>query len=267
MNFIIKHADDSFELDTNNKITKIRGKTRRYNARILFYLNKVTFSMPRLYGRLNPSDPVDSWFSIFQQTYSRLLSQELEMSKFNFDFSFQISTGKFVVEGKVNGSDVAVKTSPIERPEILSSGVSSSVAVDAFYSQSLEKLKPYFIPSCRVGLFSAFNRFTVLQFERSSGIPKTLGLIADFINSIVLPPGYSDLVLGRRIHVGEQEVLCDDMPVYNCEPEVINQAILNFFIKNTEESSIAFLEDPCLYDVDVNSISSEFKGKLVLITR
>ncbi len=262
MKLEINYGEKNISLDSGNKVTEIKGDiSRRALMRISYYLFKVIYSMPRLYGKLDPKDPLNSWFKSAEITFTRLLTQEMENSRLDYDFSFNISTGKVSLTGKVMGSDVAVKVTAEKQLE--SNDAMNPVMVDSFYMGSFPKIRPYLVPSCRVGLFSAFNRFTVLQFESPSGIPKTLGVLAEFINSVVLPPGYRDLVLNREIKVSGTELTCDDMPVYNCEPEVINKFILNFFSKNSEINSVCFLEDPELYGENRDKLISSFKGNVV----
>ncbi|BBG28287.1 hypothetical protein [Sulfuracidifex tepidarius] len=265
MKIEVNYQGKTYTLDTEEKVTVIQtGISRRAIARTFYYLFKATYSLPRLYGRLDPKDPLGSWKTKMQEVFSKLLSEELENSRFDFNFSFKISTDTLTLLGKVAGSDVNIKVEVEKQPELKVGDVSGPVVVDSFFMSSIKKMKPYFIPSCRVGLFSAFNRFTILQFESPTGIPRTLGLIADFINSMVLEPGYTETVMERQIKVEGNELLCEEMPVYNCEPEVLNRFILNFFVKRSELNSISFIEDPEMYAEDADKIILSFKGNVVV---
>jgi len=58
-------------------------------------------------------------------------------------------------------------------------------------------------------LVASFYKFLPIRFEGAPGIPKTLGIISDFINSMVLPQGYSEEVLAHKIYIKDDEVYCD----------------------------------------------------------
>ncbi len=261
----VDYQGKNYSVDTEEKVTILQGNlSRRMVARTFYYLFKTINAVPRLYGRLDPRDPLESWKVKMEEVFSKFLSQELDNAKFDFNFSFKVLTDALTLQGKVAGSDVSVKVQPEKQPEVKLGDASGPVMVDSFFMNNIKKLKPYFIPSCRVGLFSAFNRFTILQFESPTGIPRTLGLIADFINSMVLEPGYLEKVMDRQIKVEGNEFLCDEMPIYNCEPEVLNKFILNFFAKRSELNSVSFIEDPDIYDEDVDKTISGFKGNVVV---
>ncbi|MEM3204498.1 MAG: hypothetical protein QW232_09850, partial [Saccharolobus sp.] len=114
-----------------------------------------------------------------------------------------------------------------------------------------------------------FYKFLPVQFEGSPGIPKTLGIISEFINSMILPQGYRDKILEYEIYIRDNEIYCNEDIIYNANPEVLSLFSLSFYLKNSNENSIVVIEDPEVHLSDrgltfLKELISSSKAKIVI---
>ncbi|MEM0304529.1 MAG: hypothetical protein QW685_05700 [Saccharolobus sp.] len=172
--------------------------------------------------------------------------------------------------GSVNGSKVSLKVELKDKPILEDNNVTRNlVKVDSFYFSSLVKKKPYILPAIRAGLIASFYKFLPVQFEGSPGIPKTLGIISEFINSMILPQGYRDKILEYEIYIRDNEIYCNEDIIYNANPEVLSLFSLSFYLKNSNENSIVVIEDPEVHLSDrgltfLKELISSSKAKIVI---
>ncbi|QKR00440.1 hypothetical protein GWK48_08700 [Metallosphaera tengchongensis] len=249
----------------------IKGKKRYLTSRLLYFTLKTFSQMPRLYG-VADSDPVKAWKRNFEQKYASILSSHLDPGKIRLKGEFTLLAKRFAISGKIDGNGLKVTVDLLEKPSNVSTGLRGMVEVDSFYFTGIERPKPSLIPGSKDGFLGGFHRFLVLQTESASGIPKTLGIISEYINSIVLPQGFSTNVLGRVVTIDEKEGLfLDGEPLYNVDPEMLSLIGLKLSLDMAPENGVVVLEDPEAHLSDENKDVvkewiDKYKGTMVIVT-
>ncbi|MEM0068788.1 MAG: hypothetical protein QXP62_05895, partial [Saccharolobus sp.] len=225
--------------------------------------------LPRLYG-IKATNPLEDWRNELEKQLVRILENELSLSHLHISGDFQIENKRLAIIGSVNGSKVSLKVELKDKPILEDNNVTRNlVKVDSFYFSSLVKKKPYILPAIRAGLIASFYKFLPVQFEGSPGIPKTLGIISEFINSMILPQGYRDKILEYEIYIRDNEIYCNEDIIYNANPEVLSLFSLSFYLKNSNENSIVVIEDPEVHLSDrgltfLKELISSSKAKIVI---
>jgi hypothetical protein len=260
----VKVGNELTEVDTSkNTVLYAEGESKYYIDRTTYYLIKGIYGIPRLYGFIK-GDPVEGWRQNFERYFIQNLKNELEVAKTWFTASFEIEMRSLLVKGSIQPSSIAAKVELKEKPEIKSSGIQANFDVDSFYFSSLEKLKPKIIPSSRAGLIYAFYKFLVFQYEGAPGIPKAFGIAADFINGMILPQGFSDVINGHKIWVNNEEstVYVDTLPLHNAPSNILSLLALRYYITTATEGDFLIIEDPeaHLSEKEVSEVVSWIKS-------
>ncbi len=259
---------DNIEIDTELSPIIIKGERKYSLVRLYYYLIKTFYLLPRLYG-IKVDDPLLGWKNEFERQFKQILSNELSLAKLYYNSNFEIETRKFTVLGQINAESVSVEVKLKEIPQLDDRGIRGLMKVDSFYFSDLEKKRPYIIPAIRSGLIASFYRFLPFQFEGAPGIPKTLGLISEFINSMLLPQGYKEEILGHKIYVKENDLYCDEDIIYNADPEILSIFPIVFYLKNSSENNIVIIEEPEAHLTDkginyVRNLLNSSKAKIVI---
>ncbi|WP_252896693.1 hypothetical protein [Metallosphaera hakonensis] len=227
--------------------------------------------MPRLYG-VTESDPIAGWKRNFETKFASILTSNLEPGKIRLEGTFKLDLEKFSISGKVNGGTIDVRVELNQIPDNVYPGLRGMVQVDSFYFSGLNRPRPFLVPGSKDGILAGFHRFLVLQTESASGVPKTLGIVSEYINSIVLPQGYSTELRGRRLTTDEKEGLfLDGEALYNVEPEMLSLLSLRLSLDMAQEGSVLIVEDPEAH-LSQDSLKEvkiwldRFKGPLILVT-
>lgn len=261
-----------FDLQNKKIILNERGEEKYRIARLLYYLLKSQNNIPRLYGYLK-GDPLESWKQSYEKYFLQLLKSDLEISSTFFKAEFEIIQDVIDVAGKIDKLNISVKTTLKEKPENIQQGIQGNFIVDSFYSSRMEKIKPYIIPSSRAGLLYAFSKFLVYQYEGAPGIPKAFGIASEFINSMLLPQGFSDVINGHKIWVNTEDnyVYVDDSVLYNATSDVLSILALKIYLSRGTEKELVIIEDPEAHlDEEeksfVKKLINESKSKIIIIT-
>ncbi|BDC18377.1 hypothetical protein [Acidianus sp. HS-5] len=222
----------------------IHGDSAYEIGRALYFIQKAIYSIPRLYGKVNNfRDPLDSWKKIFESTLAAIISSMLTEGRIKLYVNFEIESEIMNIKGKIEGNKVSLSSNLLKIPDGLSNDLKGLILLDSFYFNSLEKMKPYILPSTRDGFLASFYKFIVLQTEGVSGIPKSMGLAAEFINSILINPGYKDEILGHQITVNDEGLFVDEQPAYNSFSEVLSLFSLKYFLLNSKSDNVVIIED------------------------
>nr|WP_009991643.1 hypothetical protein [Saccharolobus solfataricus]AAK42670.1 Hypothetical protein SSO2541 [Saccharolobus solfataricus P2]AKA72766.1 hypothetical protein SULB_0341 [Saccharolobus solfataricus]AKA75465.1 hypothetical protein SULC_0339 [Saccharolobus solfataricus]AKA78158.1 hypothetical protein SULA_0339 [Saccharolobus solfataricus]AZF67277.1 hypothetical protein SULG_01735 [Saccharolobus solfataricus] len=273
MEIEIKTPFASVRINNDNKQSEIiNGKDRIVIGRIYYYLTKTIFLIPRLYGII-AKDPLVDWKNEFERQFTHILTNELTLAKLlTLELYFRITSLKMSITGSIQNGKVEAKVELKTLPEIKQQEdkIRSLVRIDSFYFSDINKKRPHIIPAIRAGLIASFYKFLPIKFEGAPGIPKTLGIISDFINSMVLPQGYSEEVLGHKIYIKDDEVYCDDNILYNADPTVLSLFPIVYFIKNSSENDIIVIEEHEVHLEEFKEILKEIlnksRAKLVLVS-
>lgn len=250
----------------------LTGEGMYMAGRLLYFVLKTLHQMPRLYGVVE-SDPISGWKRNFETKFASIMSSHLEPGKIRLEGEFRLNLGKFHVSGKVSRGQMKVNVELVQKPENVSQGLRGMVEVDSFYFSDLERPRPFFVPGSKDGFLAGFHRFLVLQTESASGIPKTLGMVSEFINSIVLPQGYTTSVRGRTLSTDEKEGLfLDGEPLYNVDPELLSLLSLRLSLDMAPEGSVLIVEDPEAHlspetVEEVRRWFDRFRGSVVFVSR
>ncbi|QIW23487.1 hypothetical protein EWF20_04500 [Sulfolobus sp. S-194] len=232
---------------TNTKkiIISEKGENKYYTVRLLYYLMKSIYNIPRLYGYLK-GDPIESWRQNFEKYFLQLLKSDLEISSTYFKGDFEIDQPSINISGKIDNLNISVKIILKEKPTNISLGIQGNFQVDSFYFSKIERIKPYIIPSSRAGLLYAFSKFLVYQYEGAPGIPKAFGIAAEFINSMLLPQGFTDEINNHKIWVNQENnyVYFDDSILYNATSDLLSLLSLKLFLTRGTEKELLIIEDP-----------------------
>ncbi|ACP39466.1 hypothetical protein [Saccharolobus islandicus] len=273
MEIEIKTPSSSVKINNNSKeIEIINVKDRIIIGRIYYYLTKTIFLLPRLYGII-AKDPLSDWKNELERQLMQILTNELSLARLiTVNVNFRIVTSKLSIIGNLQEGRIGAEVELNILPELGQDNiVRSLVKIDTFYFSDINKKRPYIIPAIRAGLVASLYRFLPIKFEQSLGIPKTLGIISDFINSMVLPQAYSEQVLGHKIYIKDDEVYCDNDIIYNASPEVLSLFPIVFFTKSTSNNDIIVIEDPEVHLDDFKNVLRELitksKAKIVLVSR
>lgn len=222
----------------------IYGNNAYEVGRALYFIQKAIHSMPRLYGKVNDfGDLLNSWKRTFEKTLVENISLMLTEERIKLYVDFEIENEIMNIKGKIEGNEVSLSSNLFKTPEGLTNDLKGLILLDSIYFNSLDKRKPYILPSTRDGILASFYKFIVLQTEGVSGIPKSMGLAAEFINSILISPGYKDEILGHKIAVNNEGLFIDDQPAYNSFSEVLNLFALKYFLLNSTADNVVIIED------------------------
>ncbi|BCU70279.1 hypothetical protein [Stygiolobus caldivivus] len=270
----IKVGGELVEINTDLKRSYLSspGEAKYYSGRLVYYLLKTINNIPRLYGYIK-GDPVNGWKETFERTFLTLLTSDLDVAKNWFKASYEIELPSLMIKGEVEEGSVSAKVELKEVPQLKEQGLRANFEVDSFYFSRIERVKPSIIPAGRVGLLTAFSRFLVIQYEKAPGIPKAFGIAAEFINSMILPQGFSDEINGHKIYVDQEEnaVYIDKSPIQNAPPDTLSLLALKVFLTRATESEFIIIEDPEAHmdenEIDeVKKMFNETKARLLLIT-
>ncbi|WP_237697968.1 hypothetical protein [Metallosphaera cuprina] len=254
-----------------NGIVRLKGKGKFKAARLMYFLLKTLNQMPRLYG-ITSHDPIETWRRNFESKFGSILTSQVEPGRIKLEGQFSLDMEKFIIRGKATEGGVSVSVELLKKPENVPQGIRGMVEVDSFYFADLKRPKPLFVPGSKDGILAGFHRFLVLQAENASGVPKTLGIVSEFINSIVLPHGYSTTLRGKRLTTDEKEGLfLDGEPLYNVDPKLLSLLSMSLALEMSSEDSILIIEDPEAHldkeDLrELTELFARFKGTLILAT-
>ena len=272
---IVKISVNDKETTLNLSIKKLvlddQGEEKYYVGRMLYYLLKSIYNMPRLYGYLKGEEPLESWKETFEKYFLQLLKSDLESSSTYFKGKFELDLGAIQISGTLNGSEISANVIFKEKPTQISSGIQGNFQVDSFYYSKIEKIKPYIIPSARSGLLFAFSKYIIYQYEKGIGIPKTYGIAAEFLNSMILPQSFSDEIEGHKIWINGDSIYVDENILYNATSNILSLMALKIFLKRATEKELIIIEEPeaHLNEKEKNLVKkwiNETKGKIVIIT-
>jgi len=273
MEIEIKTPSATVKINNDNKQTEIiNGRDRIIIGRVYYYLTKTIFLIPRLYG-ITAKEPLVNWKNEFERQFTHILTNELSLAKLlTLELYFKITSPKMSIIGTIQNGKVEAKVELKVLPELelQEDKIRSLVKIDSFYFSDINKKRPYIIPAIRAGLVASFYKFLPIRFEGAPGIPKTLGIISDFINSMVLPQGYSEEVLAHKIYIKDDEVYCDDNILYNADSSVLSLFPIVYFIKNSSNNDIIVIEQPEVHLEEFKETLKELlkmsKAKLVLVS-
>ena len=269
---IINGKEEILNLSEKKVVLDDQGDEKYYVGRMLYYLLKSVYSIPRLYGYLKGDNPLESWKQTFEMTFLQSLRSDLEISSTFFKGKFELDLGAIQLNGILNGTQMSANVIFKEKPGQIASGIQGNFQVDSFYYSRLEKIKPYIIPSSRAGLLYAFSKFLVYQYERAPGIPKAFGVAAEFINSMLLPQGFSDEIEGHKIWIDENNnIYVDDIVLYNATSNILSLLALKVFLTRGTEKELIIIEEPeaHLNEEEKNLVKKwidETKSKTLIIT-
>ena len=248
-----------------------QGEEKYYVGRILYYLLKSTYNVPRLYGYLKGEEPLESWKQTYENIFLQILRSDLEISSTYFKGKYELDLGAIQLFGTLNGKQISVNTIFKEKPIQISSGIQGNFQVDSFYYSKIEKIKPYIIPSSRSGLLCAFSKYLIYQYERGVGIPKTFGIAAEFVNSMLLSQSFSDEIEGHKIWINGDNIYVDDNVLYNATSNILSLLVLKIFLIRGTEKELIIIEEPeaHLNEEEKNLVKkwiNETRSKTVIIT-
>ncbi|MCI2415311.1 MAG: hypothetical protein MPF33_08760 [Candidatus Aramenus sp.] len=231
------------QIEIKDKIVTLMGGTARYEiGRAVYYVLKALYSIPRLYGSPPKGDVIDSWKNSFEREMSRLITSEIEVEKIVFpEATIRVEFKKLAVNVALNQRQFSVNVELKERLNAENS-LAGLIKVDSFYFDSIEKVRPFVVLGNRSGLIAAFNRFLILRNEGAPGIPKTLGVISEFVNSIVLMEGSVYDFYGRKITTSPEGLVLDGSLLYNADPETLSLFPLKFLLEGSKGFFV--IEDP-----------------------
>ncbi len=245
METVVRLGNEQYVI-RDEKVVLIKGREKKYIVgRFYYYLLKTLYSIPRLYG-IKPTEPISDWKREFERQFTNILRNEIDLSKISFNVDFQMDLDKLELSGKVHENNITLHLEIKEMPKLNADdkGIRGLVKVDSFYFSNLDRKKPFIVLATRAGLISAFYKFLPYQFEGASGIPKTFGLLSDFINAINIPLGYREEILGHQIYVRDNDIFCDNNIIYNAPPEVLSLFPIMFLLKTSNERNVIIIEDP-----------------------
>jgi len=269
---VVNEKEKVLDLSEKKIVLDDQGDEKYYVGRMLYYLLKSVYSIPRLYGYLKGDNPLESWKQTFELTFLQLLKSDLEISSTYFKGKFELDLGAIQLNGILNGNQMSVNVVFKEKPDQVASGIQGNFQVDSFYYSKIERIKPYIIPSSRAGLLCAFSKFLVYQYERAPGIPKGFGIAAEFINSMLLSQGFSDEIEGHKIWVNENNnIYVDDTILYNTTSNILSLLALKVFLTRGTEKELIIIEEPeaHLNEEEKNLVRKwidETKSKTLIIT-
>ena len=241
-------------------ITAVRG---------LFYVMRAIKGVPRIYG-LPKEDPIESWKKEFTERLLRMLSGEMETTKVYPQIDFEVLTESLRVYGGVKGTGISVKAEVLKAPQVTSQGAYAMLQVDSELQKGLVKMTPFILPAERVGFFYAFSRFIFTGGEeRPSGIPKSLGIAAEFINGLIIVGDLRVEAKGMQCKGSPvEEVQCDGLPVNSLTPDVIDTIIFKIASSLIKEGNLLIVELPELYKTsrETKELLSQIRANLVLVT-
>ncbi|EZQ07006.1 MULTISPECIES: hypothetical protein [Acidianus] len=233
------------DITIKDRVTIVTIDENSYEiSRGLYYLLKGIKSIPRLYGVVPKGDVVDEWKRLFEKNIIDNIKSNLSLGRVKLDLGFSLDFGPVEIEGNINKKeDVKVEVSLHNIPEV-EKGLRGLVELDSFYFSNMERKTPFFLPAARSGFLSSFYKFVMMQDEGAPGIPRTLGLISEFVNSVVLPQNFSEIVDGHKIWINPSEGLfVDDMPAFNARADILNLFSLKYFLSNSSEEQFIIIED------------------------
>ena len=272
----IKVGGELFEIDTSKKLSYLSspGENKYYAGRLAYYLIKGLNNVPRLYGYIKGENPINGWRETFERTFISLVTSDLDVAKNWFKAIYEVELSPLIIKGEVDDNGgISAKVELKEVPQIGEQGIRANFEVDSFYFSKLEKIKPYIIPAGRVGYISAFSKFLVIQYERAPGIPKAFGVAAEFINSMILPQGFTDEINGHKIYVEQEEnaVYIDKTPIQNAPPDILSLFALRLFLKRATDNEFLIIEDPEAHLDDneleeVKMLINETRGRVLIVS-
>ncbi|AWR93511.1 hypothetical protein [Acidianus brierleyi] len=239
-----------------DQIVTLTGSSDRYQIdRAVYYILKTLYSMPRLYGISIKDNILEAWKKEFEIKFLDILKSDMELERIKFNnMRFEINTDKISIEGNLDTQNIFVKVKLLDIPDVENS-LSGLVKLDSYYFNSIPKLKPYIILGNRSGLIAAFHKFLILHNEGTPGIPKTLGIVSEFINSIVIPEGVNYDIFGNELTSASDGIMINNVSGYNASPDTLSLFPLKFLLETSNGYFI--IEDP-----EAN-LSNEFKVKLI----
>jgi hypothetical protein len=241
---IVRIFKDDETYAINNFNGNIYGSNAYEAGRVFYFIQKAIYSMPRLYGKVNDfKDSLNSWKKAFDETLSSMISLMLTEGRIKFYANFEIESEILNIKGKIDGSKVSLSSSLLKIPEGITNDLKGVILLDSFYFNHMERKRPFILPSARDGFLASFYKFVVFQSEGISGIPKSIGIAAEFINSISINPGYKDEILGHQIIVNDEGLFIDDQPAYNSFSEMLSLFALKYFLLNTTSNDVLIIED------------------------
>ncbi len=243
-------------VNIKDQIVTLIGSSYRYEIdRAIYYILKTLYSMPRLYGNLIKDNVLESWKNEFKLKFTDILRSDIELERIIFNnIKFEIKTDKIFIEGNLDTQNISVEVKLLDIP-VVENSLSGLVKLDSFYFNSIPKLRPYIVLGNRSGLIAAFHKFLILHNEGTSGIPKTLGIISEFINSIVIPEGMKYDLFGNEVTSVSDGIMINNVPGYNASPDALSLFPLKFLLETSNGYFI--IEDP-----EAN-LSYELKEKLI----
>ena len=259
-----------FEFDPTERVKVIEYSPEAIVAvRGLFYVMKAIKGVPRIYD-LPKEDPVESWKKEFTERLLRLLSGEAETTKVYPQVDFEVLTENLRLYGGIKGTGVSVKAEVLKPPQVTGQGAYAMLQVDSELQKGIVKASPFILPAERVGFFYAFNKFMFAGGEeRPSGIPKALGIAAEFINGLIVVGDLRVEVKGMQCKGSAvEEVRCNGLPVNSLTPDVIDTIIFKIASGLTKEGDLLIVELPELYKSrdEARDLLKEIKANLVLVT-
>jgi len=244
------------QVNIKNQIVTLTGSSDRYQIdRAIYYILKTLYFMPRLYGIPIKNNVLESWENQFRLKFIDTLKSDLELERIKFNnIKFEIKTDKISIDGNLDTQNISVEIKLLDILDVENS-LSGLVKLDSYYFNSIPKLKPYIILGNRSGLIAAFHKFLILHNEGTPGIPKTLGIVSEFINSIVIPEGVNYDIFGNELTSVSDGIMINNVPGYNASPDTLSLFPLKFLLETS--SGYFIIEDP-----EAN-LSNEFKMKLI----
>lgn len=238
----VSKGNETYEIKDFNG--RIYGRNAYEAGRAFYFVQKAIYSMPRLYGKVSEvKDSLNSWKKAFDETLSNTISLILTERRVKLNVDFEIENDVLSIKGKINGNAVSLSTNLLKIPEGITNDLKGIILLDSFYLSHIERKRPFILPSARDGFLASFYKFIVFQSEGISGIPKSMGIAAEFINSISINPGYKDEILGHEIVVTTEGLYIDDQPAYNSFSELLNLFVLKYFLLNTSSNDVLIIED------------------------
>lgn len=270
MKLKIRVKGREFEFDPTERVKVVEYSPEAVTAvRGLFYVMKAIKGVPRIYG-LPKEDPVESWRKEFTERLLRLLSGEAETTKVYPQVDFEVLTENLRLYGGIKGTGVAVRAEVLKVPQVTGQGAYAMLQVDSELQKGIVKASPFILPAERVGFFYAFNKFMFAGGEeRPSGIPKALGIAAEFINGLVMVGDLRVEVKGMQCKGSAvEEVQCNGLPVNSLTPDVIDIIIFKIASGLTKEGDLLIVELPELYKTprETKELLSQVRANLVLVT-
>ncbi|AOL16915.1 hypothetical protein BFU36_09570 [Sulfolobus sp. A20] len=262
METIIRLENEQYVVK-DEKLVLIKGGEKKYVVgRFYYYLLKTLYSIPRLYG-IKSTEPISDWKKEFERQFTNIIRNEIDLAKISFNVDFRMDLNKLELSGKVSKNDISLHLEIKETPKLSEDdrGIRGLMKVDSFYFSNLDRKKPFIILATRAGLISAFYKFLPYQFEGASGIPKTFGLLSDFINAINIPLGYREEILGHQVYVRDNDIFCDSEIIYNAPPEILSLFPIMFLLKTSNERNVIIIEDP---EVHLSEEGKLFLKNLIL---